>query len=144
MENNLERFETVCREIHRATPEKYSWSWDDRFSVALLVIDKEDCEAVFSSVIKEFMAKWDYTTIEKASGLVRKLVNATFDIKPGQIIFTSSEDLSSLLLAAWWPWANGTVISLRIGIFSAGKKPVPEEEARHYLARWFEITPDAA
>lgn len=144
VENNLESFATVCRQIHRDTPPKYSWSWDSRFGVALLVFDKEDSEAVFASVIKEFMAKWDSRTIAKSSELVRKVVKATFDIKPGQLIFTSDEDLGALLLAAWWPWANGSVISLRVGIFPAGKRTLQQEDVRRHLVEWFGITPDAA
>jgi hypothetical protein len=134
-----DKFETICRSIRRVTPPSHRWQWDERFHVALMAFDKIEMEAIFSAVIGEFMHQWDYGTIAKSSKIIRKLVKNLFDIKPGQLIFTSDENLHSVLLAAWWPWANGSIISLRIGIFPAGRDPLDRDEIKKCLVEWFDI-----
>ncbi len=133
------KFEKICRNIRRVTPTGHKWQWDDRFHVALIAFDKKEMESVFPAVIGEFMQQWDSRTIAKASKLIRKLVKNLFDIKPGQLIFATDENVHSALLAAWWPWANGSIISLRIGIFPTGKEELDRDEIRKCLAGWFDI-----
>lgn len=138
-ENNLDIFKQLCSNIINNTPAEYKWQWDDRFNVALVVFEKKDIEKIFSTVINEFMAKWEAKTIAKASKFIRKLVKSIFDIKPGQVIFTSDEKLSAVLLAAWWPWDNGSNVSLRIGIYPVNKDEVDEEELIVNLKDWFNL-----
>lgn len=120
-------------------PSYCRWTWDDRFHVALIVIDQKDMEAVFSAVINCFVEQWDYRTIAEASVKVRNLLASLFEVKPGQVVFTSDEGVDSVLLAAWWPWANGRVISLRVGIFSCEDKRFSEGSVRNRMMEWFGI-----
>ncbi len=138
-EQTLLNFERICCSIRNNTPARYKWQWDERFHVALIAFDKEDMETIFSAVIGGFMEQWDVKTIAKASKSVRRIVKDIFDIKPGQIIFAADESVHSVLLGAWWPWADGTIISLRIGMFPAGKDALDPEESKNALVRWFGI-----
>jgi len=44
-----------------------------------------------------------------------------------------------ILLAAWWPRANGTIISMRIGLYSTGKTPLCRDEAARRLREWLGV-----
>ena len=135
----FEKFEKVCRNIRAGTPPQYKWQWDDRFHVALVAFEKKDMEAIFAVLLAEFTEQWDSRTIAKSSKQVRELVKKLFDIKPGQIIFAADESIHSVLLGAWWPWANGSIISLRIGMFPMGKEPIDQAATKKCLVEWFGI-----
>jgi len=57
----------------------------------------------------------------------------------GQLIFASEANGDFILLAAWWPWANGTIISMRIGLYSTGKTPLCRDEAARCLREWLGV-----
>ena len=105
--------------------------------MALIAFAKEDTRAIFSTVSNEFDQQWDAATISNASGLIGELVNSSFGISPGQIIFTSEQGAGLILFAAWWPWDNGSTISLRIGIFSLEEHALDEDEKKEHLIEWF-------
>ncbi len=61
-------------------------------------------------------------------------------LSPGRLIFASEANGDFILLAAWWPWANGTIISMRIGLYSTGKTPLCRDEAARCLREWLEAS----
>ena len=135
--HDLEKFKKICSRISFSMPSSYQWQWDERFHVALIAFEKEDTGAIFSTVSNEFDQQWDATAISNASGLIGELVNSSFGISPGQIIFTSEQGAGLILFAAWWPWDNGSTISLRIGIFSLEEHALDEDEKKEHLTEWF-------
>jgi hypothetical protein len=135
--HDLEKFKKICSQISFSMPSSYQWQWDERFHVALIAFEKEDTGAILSTVSNEFDQQWDAATISNASGLIGELVNSSFGISPGQIIFTSEQGAGLILFAAWWPWDNGSTISLRIGIFSLKEHALDEDEKKEHLTEWF-------
>ena len=105
--------------------------------MALIAFEKEDMGAILSTVSNEFDRQWDATTISNASGLIGELANSFFGISPGQIIFTSEQGAGLILFAAWWPWGNGSTISLRIGIFSLEERTFDKDKKKKHLTEWF-------
>ena len=138
-QQSVDKFKTICTRIKQATPPAYKWQWDDRFDVALISFDKADKENILSAVLSEFMKQWDHKSIGKAAKQVQKLVKSIFDIKPGQLIFTTDESMSCVLLAAWWPWGDGSTFSIRVGIFSITSEAIDENETKSLLAASFQI-----
>ncbi|HSV96609.1 MAG TPA: hypothetical protein VLM75_06705 [Spirochaetota bacterium] len=136
---DLSRFREICTRIAEGTPRGHSWKWDDRFNAALMAFESAQKERVFGAVINEFVRHWDVGTIEKASQRVRGIVDSTFDIRPGQLIFAAEADGDFILLAAWWPWANETIISMRIGLYSTGRAPLCRDEAARCLREWLGV-----
>ena len=134
---NLEKFRKICTQITFSMPSSYRWQWDERFHVALIVFEKEDMESILSIVSNEFDQQWDSTTIDNASDLIGKLADSLSGVSPGQRIFTSEEGASLILFAAWWPWGNGSNISMRIGIFSPEEYTFDKDKKKEYLAEWF-------
>jgi hypothetical protein len=135
--HNLEKFKEICSQISFCVPSSYQWQWDERFDVALIVFEKEDKGAILSSVSNEFDQQWDAATISSASGPIGELVNSFLGILPGQMIFTCEQGAGLILFAAWWPWANGSTISLRIGIFSLEKSTFDINKRKKHLTEWF-------
>jgi len=135
--HNLEKFRKICTQITFSMPSSYRWQWDERFHVALIVFEKEDMESILSTVSNEFDQQWDSTTIANASDLIGKLVNSLFGVSPGQRIFAFEEGAGLILFAAWWPWDNGSNISLRIGIFSLEEHTFDKDKKKEHLAEWF-------
>ena len=111
--------------------------WEERFHVALIVFEKHDRELILGTISNEFDQQWDSTTIGNASDLIGKLVHSLYGISPGQLIFSSNEGAGVILFAAWWPWGNGSNISLRIGIFAVEERIFDEEKKRAHLTEWF-------
>ncbi|MCU0843729.1 MAG: hypothetical protein MUC76_02250 [Spirochaetes bacterium] len=136
---NLDRFREICTRIAEGTPHGHSWKWDDRFNAALMAFDAAVKERVFGTVINEFVQHWDATSIAEASQRVRGIVDSTFDIRPGQLIFAAEANGDFILLAAWWPWANGSIISMRIGLYSTGRTPIPRDDAARCLREWLDV-----
>ena len=137
VKRDLEKFKRICSRISSGMPSSYQWQWDERFHVALIVFEKEDMGAILSTVSNEFDQQWDAATVSNASGLIGELVNSFFGISPGQMVFTSEQGAGHMLFAAWWPWGNGSTISLRIGIFSREERTINKEEKKKHLTEWF-------
>ena len=134
---DLEKFKEICSHISSRMPSSYQWQWDERFQVALIVFEKEDMGAIFSAVSNEFDQQWDAATISSASGPIGELVDSFLGILPGQMIFTCEQGAGLMLFAAWWPWGNGSTISLRIGIFSLEEHSFDKDKNKKYLTGWF-------
>jgi hypothetical protein len=134
---DLEKFKEICSQISSSMPSSYQWQWDERFHVALIVFEKEDMGAILSTVSNEFDHQWDASTISSASGPIGELVNSFLGILPGQIIFTCEQGAGLILFAAWWPWGNGSTISLRIGIFSLEEHSFDKNKGKKHLTEWF-------
>ncbi|TAL38856.1 MAG: hypothetical protein EPN93_03760 [Spirochaetes bacterium] len=137
--HGLEALKQICTSIARETPAGYAWAWDERFRTALLVFDAKDHERICAQVIGRFMGKWDVTTIEKASAMVHDLVRSRLDIRPGQVVFASDDGVHTLLYAAWWPWDDGSRISLRVGMCAGRAGAVIDEKLEHFIREWFDI-----
>jgi hypothetical protein len=138
-ENDSLAFQSICKEIAASTPPGKSWEWDDRFGAALIVLEKKDAEKVFSAVINQFMSRWDASTVSKASRRIRSIIKKDFDLRPGQLIFTTDENLSTILLAAWWPWGNDSSISMRVTIFPADRNASVREGLLPVVKKWFNL-----
>mgnify|MGYP001044993158 CR=1 FL=1 len=137
--HGLDALKAICTRLVRATTPSYEWTWDGRFQTALLVFGAADREKICSELISLFMGKWDVNTIEKASVMVREHVGGRMDIKPGQVIFASDNGVHTLLFAAWWPWGDGTRISLRVGLCAERSGAGIEEKQENLLREWFTI-----
>jgi hypothetical protein len=135
----LGQFKTICTRIHTAMPSTYRWQWDTRFSVAMIVIERRDMPVILGSISKEFNGQWNDANIDSAPEAVMNVVNDTFGIQPGQILFNSDDQQDMVLLAAWWPWGNGVNVSLRIGLFETKDHTITPADAENHLRDWFQL-----
>ena len=134
--HTLEKFRKICSQISLSIPSSYQWQWEERFHVALIAFEKRDMELILATISNQFDQQWDSTTVSNASELIGRLVKSLFGISPGQIIFASEEGAGLILFAAWWPWGNGSTISLRIGIFSLEERTFDGDKKKEHLIEW--------
>jgi len=134
-----EKLKGLCSQLYQGVPPPYQWQWDDRFNAALVVLEKDDKDAILETISKVFNQQWDSSSIGKASPGISKLVNNVFGIEPGQLLFSADEDAGLLLYAAWWPWGNGENFSLRAGVFPIDNQDLDDDEIAKILQGWFNI-----
>ena len=116
--------EVICSTLFEAFP-TWSWRWDDRFGAVLAEFGAADQVKVRDVLIGLFAAVWDQFTIDTAPDAVQKMKSHFGGLMPGQLLFGSDPGRESFLCCAWWPWANGKTVSLRIApVF--GKDPGAE------------------
>lgn len=134
----LEKYKKICNDIAVSMPEGGIWQWEDRFGVALTVFEKVDMVSVMNMLGHNFDHQW--SSEKMASGTtagIDLLIEQMFGIEPGQLLFSRDSDSGLVLFAAWWPWANGVSISLRVGMYVAGSGL--EVDVAGNLKEWFRI-----
>ena len=138
---NLEKFKTICTRIGLNIPASIRWAWDNNYSHALVVFDKEDMELILLPITLEFEQTWDFATIDDSSRLVNRFIHSGFGLMPGQNLFIADDDNANglLLYASCWPWGNGDKFSLRVGIFSEDPLFPSPQVTKDLLTDWFNI-----
>ncbi len=58
------------------------------------------------------------------------------ELRENQLLFTTDPGGNVLIFAAWWPWGNGEVVSVRIASPSNGEQP-PEAQGILSKIKWF-------
>ena len=95
-----------------------NWSWDNRFMCPTTVVEGDAREATFALMRKELTNTYDHTRVAHLPAPVAQLVQATGGLRPGQCVLTDEERSGVHRYALWWPWTNGTTVSIRIGVTS--------------------------
>jgi len=107
--------EKQCSSVRASLTDILAWKWDDRFGLARAEFKVKDADTVRIAILKELPIEWDHTTIQKASGNIRKIANSMGGIGKGQILFSAEPENSVTLFCAWWPWGDEETVSVRIG-----------------------------
>ncbi|MCP4138029.1 MAG: hypothetical protein GY754_44105 [bacterium] len=131
-------FKKICTQVTVNVPPVYRWQWDRRLGVGFIAFAKEDLEVIFSAVTKAFDMKWDSSNYN-TSAFMPKLVDHLAGMSDLQLVFTSEGLEDAVVYAAWWPWGDGSNISLRVGLFRTGNEPVGNEEAKAFLEDWLKF-----
>jgi hypothetical protein len=133
----LDEFKLICgRILESISSSSYTWSWDEDFDVARVVIHKPEMDAMLPILKKEFTHQWDFTSIGKAPVFIENFINSLFGIIPDQILFTTSKGPGPILFAVWWPWGNENYVSLRIGIYSSDTEKFSRIESKKCMTEW--------
>ena len=111
---NKSEFETMYTEISNAFEGVLLLKWDDRFGTVLAEFKVDNKDSV-REVLERYLGNvLDNSDIKKAPRAVNTAVKNLGGLTHGQLFFTSDIDLDMFLFCAWWPWGNGTTISIRI------------------------------
>ncbi len=111
---NKSEFENIYREIFNAFQGVLLWQWDDRFKAVLAEFNVSSKDSV-REVLERFLGNvQDSTDIDKAPDTVNTVINNFGGLMKGQLFFNSDIDRNTFIFCAWWPWGNGTTISIRI------------------------------
>jgi len=92
------------------------WSWDQRFKCATSSVPTDAALGVRSLLGAVVPSEWTAQTFATAPDEVRGLAQRCGDLRPGQILFTGPPVAGMLVFAMWWPWGDGSQVSVRIGV----------------------------
>ena len=119
--------------------QSYSWEWDEKRNMAVVILEGEDAELVFFPLFKEFCHHWNFTSAPPENDSIIEWVNGQFGLMPGQVLFTSYPLLNLVLCVAWWPWGEDQKVSMRVGLIPMNKARLREGVAYQCLRRWLKI-----
>lgn len=110
--------DNTCQDLVAAFSNSLSWQWDDRFDGVLAEFDIENKDYILETISNKLGHSWDSASISTAPRTVRKAMKNFGGLQAGQLLFTSEADQDVILLGLWWPWGNGTTISIRLVPYS--------------------------
>ena len=132
----FESFQKVLSDIRHKVPEDIFWSWDGRLQAAVVVVKRGASRIVNESLIRSFENRWDIESIQDAPAYVREVVEALSGLRQRQFVYTSAPDPEgTILYAAYWPWTNGDLISIRVSLLLRDRKALSSEQQMGLLNR---------
>jgi hypothetical protein len=97
------------------------WTWDHRFKCVTSSIATEAGPAAKAVLATVVPAEWSDATFATAPDEVRALSERCGEVRPGQALLTASPVAGMLLFAMWWPWGDGSKVSIRLGIANSDR-----------------------
>ena len=113
----------ALRQLRTAWPNRASWSWDGRMKCVAAAFASELAAAAGQAAAGALPERWTTATIEKAPEAVQSLADQYGGIRSNQLLLTRSTPDGLVAFGLWWPWGDGTTISLRIGITDESQVP---------------------
>ena len=103
-----------------------AWTWDDRFVMLASSFPIDAEEKARASAALALPYSWDKASLPTAPPSLRELCERTGGLRSKQRLLAGrAGDL--VLIGLWWPWGNGTTITLRLGLgeYEADEPPYP-------------------
>jgi hypothetical protein len=94
-----------------------SWSWEDRFQAALLVLECPEVAPFFALVRSECEEEWSSSDVAVCSVEVGALVTEMAGLRAGQQLLVRKLDDKSFAYFTSWPWEDNAHVSIRFGVF---------------------------
>jgi hypothetical protein len=91
------------------------WTWDDRFGMLASSFTVEMQDKASASAALALPYSWDSKTLETAPPSLRDLCEACGGLRARQRLLAGRAG-ELVLFGLWWPWGNGTNITLRLGL----------------------------
>ena len=113
-EHDAREVKAIFSELRDAIGDEFKWEWDGRFKGALTQFEKSSAPQILSGLSQFFTHEWTVANIDNAPEAVLIAADSLGGLRPGQILLTSDPADDPFFLAAYWPWGNGTTISVRI------------------------------
>jgi len=92
------------------------WTWDHRFKCATSAVAGDAALAAKARLVLATPTQWDAATFATAPEGVRALAERSGELRPGQALFTAAPVSGLTLFAMWWPWGDGSRVSVRLGV----------------------------
>ena len=132
----FELFQKVLSDVRQNIAEDIYWNWDGRLQAAVVVVQSASSRIVNESLVKSFDNRWDIESIQDAPSYVRELEEALSGLRQRQFIYTNAPDADgTVLYAAYWPWTNGDLISIRVSMLLRDRKSLSSEQQMVLLNR---------
>ena len=95
------------------------WTWDGRLACAVSAFPIAQEPEVRRELAREFPADWTADTLDSAPADVTALARRCGGLREGQLLLCRDAAAGALVFALWWPWGDGSKVSVRIGLEGA-------------------------
>lgn len=96
------------------------WSYDNRFNTLASTFRSDVAPQARSAILKVLPTEWTEATLRLAPQPVRDVAARTGGIRSNQFLFTHVLAPTVIAYGLWWPWEEGSTISMRVGVDGAG------------------------
>lgn len=134
---NKNEIKALCKELLEDFEQVLSWKWDGGFNALIAEFSTDKQDEVREVLERHLSFKWDSNSIRKAPAKVKTKSGDLGDLRDNQLLFTTDPEGNVLIFAAWWPWGNGEVISVRIASPSTDEQPVEAQGVLDKIKRFF-------
>jgi hypothetical protein len=92
------------------------WSYDRRLRCVASSIPMSLESAARAAMTEVLPTAWTAQTLAEAPEGVRKLAESCGGVRSSQLLFWGGALEAPGAFGLWWPWGDGTTVSLRIGL----------------------------
>jgi hypothetical protein len=104
----------ICKNLFDEFRGQLTWEWDDWIGTILAKFSTAESAAVRAALDRFLPVVWNSSTMNSAPPIVQTLDRKLGGIRPGQLLFSSDSNQGAFIFCAWWPWADGNTISIRV------------------------------
>jgi len=98
------------------------WTWDHRFKCATSAIPGDAATSAKTTMLVATPSEWDAASFATAPEAIRALAERCGELRPGQSLFTGSAVGGMTPFAMWWPWGDGSKVSIRLGVAGSDRQ----------------------
>jgi hypothetical protein len=91
------------------------WTWDDRFTMIASSFGKAREVDARTSAALALPYAWDSKSLATAPAGLREICERSGGLRNGQMLMAGKAG-GIVLVGLWWPWGNGEMITLRLGL----------------------------
>jgi hypothetical protein len=106
------------------------WSWDSRLFCASSSFSTENEQRARAAVLGSFTVQWSSSSIGKAPTQLRELAERSGGIRSGQLLVATAAQGMPIAFGLWWPWGDGEMISMRVGLVDIDPGAEPYSKLR--------------
>jgi hypothetical protein len=112
-----ELFAALAR-LRAAWPQR-GWSYDNRFQCVASSFSADQATTARTLVTTLFPYIWTSRTLATAPAMFAQIAERTGGVRSAQQLLGADPVGRLVPYGLWWPWEEGTTISLRIGLDNA-------------------------
>lgn len=106
------------------------WSWDSRLFCATSSFAVAVEPRARSAVAAAFPAEWSSLTIARAPVPLRDVADRSGGLRAGQLLVATAPQGMPVAFGLWWPWGDGEMISMRVGLVEIDPGAEPYSKVR--------------
>ncbi len=96
------------------------WSLDNRFMCLASTFRSDVAPQARSAIAQALPTEWTEVGLRTAPQPIRDIASRTGGVRANQFLFTQLLGGPVIAYGLWWPWEEGSTISLRVGVDGAG------------------------
>jgi hypothetical protein len=139
LSESVKALENSFRDLADAFRGKIEWKWDVRFKTALGEFSADMKDDALGILEQYLVSTWDSSSVKEAPAVVQEIKRNLGGLSSGQLLLLSDLNKAAFIFCAWWPWGNGTKISIRIAPFSRDLSGEETAALTAAFRSWFKI-----